>query len=139
MEMTALIKALETIKKPNQVISVFSDSSYLIECFRKKWYLQWENNGWKTSKKTDVENRDLWERLFKLVQRHSISFYRVKGHVNLQNANTNIEKHYRRFLEWNGNQFTEEDFLAIIEKNNRADTLANKGVDSMKSLASQQF
>ena len=137
MEMTALIKALETIKKSNQVISVFSDSAYLVECFRKKWYINWENNGWKTSKKTNVENRDLWEHLFRLIQGHSISFYRVKGHVNLNNLNTDIEKHYQNFRKWNGDQFTKEDFLTITEKNNMADALANKGVDSMKNTASQ--
>ncbi len=131
MEMTALIKALEAINKANQKIEVYSDSSYLVECFRKKWYLKWQSNGWQSSKKTDVENRDLWERLFVLVQRHQVSFFRVKGHVNLNNKNTNIEKLYKKFLEWNGNNFTKDDFIAITEKNNIADALANKGIASI--------
>lgn len=132
MEMTALIKALEAINKSDQAIAVFSDSSYLVECFRKKWYVKWKNNGWMTTKKTEVENRDLWENLFELVSRHNIEFYRVKGHVNLENPNINTHLLYKKFLEWNGPNFTFDDFKYITYKNNRADALANKGVDSLR-------
>ena len=37
MEMTALLEAFRAIKKDGQTIQVFSDSSYLMDCFRKKW------------------------------------------------------------------------------------------------------
>ena len=47
MEMTALLEAFKAIKKDNQTIEVFSDSSYLMDCFRKKWYENWRKNGWK--------------------------------------------------------------------------------------------
>lgn len=60
MEMLALLNALKAIKKNNQKVNVFSDSSYLMNCFRERWYDNWLKNNWKTSKKTDVENRDLW-------------------------------------------------------------------------------
>ena len=63
MEMKALIEALSALKKDDQMIEVFSDSSYLMECFRKKWYEAWRKNGWKTSKKTPVENQELWQEL----------------------------------------------------------------------------
>ena len=82
MEMTALIEALSALKKDGLSIDVFSDSSYLMECFRKKWYLSWRKNGWKTAKKTPVENQELWRRLLELTEKHDIRFYRVKGHVN---------------------------------------------------------
>ena len=41
MEMTALIEALSALKKTDQQIEVFSDSAYLMDCFRKKWYISW--------------------------------------------------------------------------------------------------
>ena len=58
MEMTALLEALRAVKKENQEIHVFSDSSYLMDCFRKKWYASWQKNGWKTAGKKPVENQD---------------------------------------------------------------------------------
>lgn len=132
MEMTALLKALACLKKDGQVIRVFSDSSYVMDCFRKKWYVNWRKNNWKTAKKTEVENRDLWEQLLELTERHQISFYRVKGHVSLSSKSTNFEKLYQKFVEWNGASFTMEDFLYVTEKNNRADELANLGVDQFR-------
>ena len=60
MEMTALLKALEAVKLEGQKIWVFSDSAYLMDCFRKKWYENWQKNGWKTAGKKAVENQDLW-------------------------------------------------------------------------------
>ncbi len=132
MEMKALLNALKVIKKPGQIISVFSDSSYLVNCFREKWYIKWQKNGWKTTKNTEVENRDLWEELFQLIGRHDITFYRVKGHVNINSSRTNTDALYNKFLEWNGPDFTKEDFILITEKNNRADALANKGICSLE-------
>lgn len=129
MEMLALINGLRAITKTGQTIRVFSDSSYLMNCFREKWYENWLKNNWKTSKKTDVENRDLWEELLSLIKGHDISFYRVKGHVNLNSKSTNTDALYNKFVEWNGKDFTKEDFLYITKMNNRADELANKGVD----------
>ena len=132
MEMMALIRALQALKKDEQVIKVFSDSSYLMNCFREKWYIGWQKNNWKTSKKTPVENQDLWQALLSLTEKHSISFYRVKGHVNLASSNTNTDKLYSKFTEWNGSQFSYEDFVYITEKNNRADALANLGMDEIR-------
>jgi ribonuclease HI len=82
-EMMALIGAFENLTKDGLRIRVFSDSSYLMECFRKKWYVKWRNNGWLTAKKEPVENRDLWEKLLSFAERHDVSFYRVKGHLSL--------------------------------------------------------
>jgi ribonuclease HI len=136
MEMTALLNALKAINKKEQIISVFSDSSYLMNCFREKWYEKWYRNNWQTAKKTEVENRDLWESLLEIIQQHNISFYRVKGHVNLKSPKTNVNMLYEKFIEWNGSDFSMEDFLSITEKNNRADALANLGIDELKENAS---
>lgn len=132
MEMTALLEAFKAIKKENQTIHVFSDSSYLMDCFRKKWYVGWQKNGWKTAGKKPVENQDLWRQLLPFIDRHRISFFRVKGHVNLSSKNTDFDKLYEKFTEWNGAGFSYEDFLYVTEKNNRADELANMGIDLLR-------
>ncbi len=134
MEMQALIAALEAIKRDNQNIRVFSDSSYLVECFRKGWYKEWRSNGWKTKARKPVENQDLWEKLLAHLDNHSITFYRVKGHVNLNSKSIDPSKLYQQFLDWNGPYFSYEEFVYIVEKNNRADLLANKGVDELRKF-----
>lgn len=132
MEMLALIAALEAVNKDNQNIRVFSDSSYLMECFRKGWYKEWRTNGWKTKARKPVENQDLWERLLVHLERHSIDFYRVKGHVNLNSKAIDPSLVYQQFLDWNGSTFTYEEFKYITEKNHRADLLANIGIDELR-------
>lgn len=126
MEMTALLKAFEAIKNDGQIIWVFSDSSYLMNCFRDKWYVKWMKNGWKNSAKKDVENRDIWEKLIPYLDRHTISFFRVKGHVNLKSKSVDKEKLFETFKEWNGPDFSMEDFMHVTQMNNLADELANK-------------
>ncbi len=131
MEMMALLKALQALKKKNLPLRVFSDSSYLVECFRKKWYTNWLKNGWKTSAKQPVENRDLWESLLPFLHNHTIDFYRVKGHLNLDHPNTDKQHHFAKFQEWNGTEFSFDDFSYIVKKNHRADALANLGMDTL--------
>jgi len=132
MEMTALLEALRAIKRDDQKVQVFSDSSYLMDCFRKKWYVNWQSNGWKNAQKKPVENQDLWKELLPFLDRHNIEFFRVKGHVNLNSENLNIMKLYEKFCLWNGGGFSLDEFRYITEKNNRADELANKGIDELR-------
>lgn len=132
MEMTALLEAFRALKKDGQTIEVFSDSSYLMDCFRKKWYVNWQKNGWKNAKKQPVENKDLWVELLPYLDKHSISFFRVKGHVNLASKVTNFDALYQKFVEWNGARFSFEDFKYVTEMNNLADELANKGIDALR-------
>ena len=126
MEMTALLKAFEAIKLEGQNIWVFSDSSYLMNCFRDKWYVKWQKNGWKNSGKKDVENKDLWQALLPYLDRHEIRFFRVKGHVNPDSSSTNMDQLYEKFIEWNGAGFTPAQFDYITRMNIRADELANQ-------------
>lgn len=133
MELTAVIEALKELKRDGLNIEIFTDSSYIANCFREKWYVNWEKNNWKTTKKTAVENRTLWEELLALVRKHaSVTFFRVKGHVNIDNPSTNVDAHYEKFIQRNGNRFTLEDFKYITEMNNLADALANKGIDELR-------
>lgn len=81
MELTAAIRALEALKQPCQV-RLYSDSAYLINAFNQKWLDRWQKNGWKTSKGSPVENRDLWESLLALDTQHDVKWIKVKGHAD---------------------------------------------------------
>lgn len=81
MEMQAAIEGLKAVSSPS-VIDLYSDSAYLVNCFRDKWYLKWQKNGWINSKGNPVENKDLWEELINLYQHHNVTFCKVKGHAD---------------------------------------------------------
>ncbi|MCQ2550976.1 MAG: ribonuclease HI [Clostridia bacterium] len=132
MELTAVIEAFKALNRENLTIEVFSDSSYVMNCFREKWYESWEKNGWKNSQKKDVENQDLWKELLQLVRKHSVTFYRVKGHVNLNSKTLDLDKLYQKFLEWNTSKFSYEDFKYVTTMNNRADELCNIAMDEIR-------
>lgn len=80
MELTACIKALEQIRSGGYDIDIYTDSAYLTNCMLQKWYLNWQKNGWKNSKKEPVENRDLWEQLITYLSLHNIAFHKVSAH-----------------------------------------------------------
>lgn len=129
MEMTALLRAFEAVKKDGQDIEVFCDSSYLINCFRERWYEKWQRNGWRTAGKKDVVNRDLWEKLLPYIERHTAQFFLVKGHVDPDWPETRLRAAYAKFCESNGSRFDYEFFLHINAMNDRCDELANIGAD----------
>jgi ribonuclease HI len=78
MELTAAIRALETLKVPCQVL-LYSDSRYLVNAITKGWVLRWQAKGWRRSDKP-VPNTDLWQLLLVLCQVHSVTFTWVAGH-----------------------------------------------------------
>lgn len=85
MEIMAVIAGLKAMKRTNVVVEVYSDSAYVVNCMNEKWYKKWLDNGWVTSTKTPVENRELWIELIDLVQQFPfISFHKVKGHSNCE-------------------------------------------------------
>jgi len=81
MELQAAIESLKSLKEPCSV-KLYSDSAYLVNCFQQGWYKGWIKNGWKNSKKQPVENKDQWEQLLELVNKHKVEFLKVKGHAN---------------------------------------------------------
>jgi ribonuclease HI len=84
MEITAACVALETIDE-GHLVSVYSDSSYLVNCMRRGWYKKWRENGWLNYRDEPVANRDLWERLLEATQRHQeVRWRKVKGHQKTQ-------------------------------------------------------
>lgn len=79
MELTAVLEALRALKYPCRVI-LHTDSRYLKDGITG-WIKTWKANGWKTSTKLPVKNKDLWESLDKVVQKHEITWNWVKGHA----------------------------------------------------------
>ena len=85
MEITAVLEALKLLKFECEV-EVYSDSAYVVNAFKQKWLENWQKNHWKTSSKEPVKNRELWEELYDLTQKHNTTFIKVKGHSdNLYN------------------------------------------------------
>jgi len=80
MEIKAVTEALRVLNEPCHV-KLFSDSAYVINCFRDRWYVNWRKNGWVNSKKEPVANRDLWEELLDAADRHNMEWLKVKGHA----------------------------------------------------------
>jgi len=127
MELLAVIEALKIITSTDVSIEIYSDSAYVVECFKKKWYVNWEKNGWKTSKKTPVENQDLWKSLIALVDSFSeVEFFKVKGHLDV-NKTADLNKWYKKFITQK--TISIEDYKYLVEMNHLADELANKGMD----------
>jgi ribonuclease HI len=79
MELVALINGLQALKEPCQV-EIVSDSKYLLDAFREQWLSKWKRNGWRTTSKQLVQNRDLWEELDRLLSAHKPHFRWIKGH-----------------------------------------------------------
>lgn len=79
MEMLGAIAGLEALKQPCHV-TLTTDSQYLVKGMTE-WISGWQRKGWKNSKKEEVANRDLWERLLELSQKHQIEWVWVKGHA----------------------------------------------------------
>ena len=80
MEMMAVISGLEALNQPGTV-DLYTDSQYVkngITC----WIHGWKRKGWKTKTGSDVKNRDLWERLDAVNQKHDVRWHWVKGHAN---------------------------------------------------------
>lgn len=79
MEMQAVIEAFKSLKKPC-IVRIHSDSSLIINAFRKGWIKNWQSRGWKKADKKPVENRDLWEKMLKVMEPHEVRWIKVKGH-----------------------------------------------------------
>ncbi len=96
MELTAVIRALEALKRPSQVV-IHTDSQYVQKGI-SEWIRGWKARGWLTADRKPVKNVDLWQALDALTTRHTITWRWVRGHAG------HVD-------------------------NERADALANRGVD----------
>ena len=77
MELLAVIAALESVKKEQSVITVYSDSKYVIDAVEKSWVFIWEKKSFSKKK-----NPDLWIRFLKIYRKQKVRFLWVKGHSN---------------------------------------------------------
>ncbi|MES2274789.1 MAG: ribonuclease HI [Bacteroidota bacterium] len=76
MELLAVIKGLEALKNPNQQVTIYSDSKYVIDSVEKKWLQGWVKKGFAGKK-----NKDLWLRYLEVSRIHQVKFVWVKGHA----------------------------------------------------------
>lgn len=77
MELLAVIKALEALKKDGMEIHIFTDSKYVVDSVEKGWLFGWVKKGFQGKK-----NMDLWQRFLPLYRKHKIKFHWVKGHAD---------------------------------------------------------
>jgi ribonuclease HI len=101
MELTAVIRALEALKRPTAT-QVHTDSQYVQKGINE-WIHNWKRNGWRTADKKPVKNADLWQILDGLARQHEIEWLWVKGHAGHPG-------------------------------NERADRLANRGIDELSAV-----
>lgn len=79
MELTAAIKALESLKRKVSA-DLYTDSEYVRQGMQS-WLPKWKAKSWRLSSGGEVKNRDLWERLDALCQEHDVTFHWIKGHA----------------------------------------------------------
>ncbi len=81
MELQAAIEGLKALKVPCTV-RLYSDSAYLVNALNQNWLENWKKRGWVNAARQPVSNRDLWEELDLLLQKHDVTFIKVKGHAD---------------------------------------------------------
>ena len=79
MEMTAALEALKYAKEKKKNMTVYTDSSYLINGITK-WVFGWQSKGWKTANGGDVLNQDIWKQLIDLTQIVQTDWKHLPGH-----------------------------------------------------------
>jgi ribonuclease HI len=79
MELTAVIRALEALKRPCRV-EVYTDSEYVKNGITE-WLPAWKRRGWKTADRKPVKNVDLWHALDALAALHEVRWHWVRGHA----------------------------------------------------------
>jgi ribonuclease HI len=89
MELQAVIAALETLDALNlspapERVAIHTDSQYALKGM-EEWIHTWKKSGWRTSAKSPVKNRELWQRLDELATRFPVSWVWVKGHAGNEN------------------------------------------------------
>ncbi len=82
MELIAVLEALRALGVGSEAgpVLVVSDSTYVVHCFRDGWWVNWQRNGWRNSKKQPVANADIWRPLVEVVNSGDVAFEWVKGH-----------------------------------------------------------
>jgi ribonuclease HI len=82
MELTAVIKALEALKRPVRA-KLHTDSQYVLRGITE-WLPAWQARGWRTADKKPVKNQDLWQILAPLAATHQLEWNWVRGHSGVE-------------------------------------------------------
>ncbi len=82
MELKAVVEALKVASHKDTQVAIYTDSKYVVEG-SKGWVFGWLKNGWKTKTDSDVLNKELWQALVPLLQKHDIIWHKVPGHVGI--------------------------------------------------------
>lgn len=86
MELKAVVEACKYIRKifPGDFMDfhIYSDSAYVINCKKQRWYKKWLQNGWTNSKHEPVKNKEYWEELVPFFEDNHFKFHKVKGHAD---------------------------------------------------------
>ena len=98
MELTAAIKALEYFETKKD-LTIYTDSKYVKDGI-ESWIINWKKNGWKTSTKKIVKNKELWMQLDNLINKHSVTWKWVKGHAGFE-FNEKADELARKYIESN--------------------------------------
>jgi len=77
MELMAVIAGLKALKRPGQIITVYSDSQYVVKAVKEGWLKNWIKINFKGKK-----NKDLWILYSQLAAHHKLTFVWVKGHAD---------------------------------------------------------
>ncbi|HWM18556.1 MAG TPA: ribonuclease H [Ilumatobacteraceae bacterium] len=80
MELLAALQALRAFESSGEIVRIVSDSTYVVNCFRQKWWVRWEANGYRNSNKQPVANADLWKPLVEFERTGRVEWGWVKGH-----------------------------------------------------------
>lgn len=78
MELLATIVGLEALKNPNEDVTIYSDSKYVVDAVEKKWVFNWVQKGFKGKK-----NEDLWRRFLMVYKQHRVKLVWIKGHAQI--------------------------------------------------------
>lgn len=93
MEVYAAIAGLSALKE-TCAVNLYSDSAYLVNAVEQHWLDNWRRNSWRTADKKAVKNQDLWQALSELLNKHCVTFIKVKGHAD--NEYNNLCDKYAR-------------------------------------------
>jgi len=81
MELLAIIKGLSMLKEPCDIM-VHTDSAYVVNAYHSHWIDNWKAKNWTRGKAGPLKNAELWQELDQLVNKHQVTFVKVKGHAN---------------------------------------------------------
>ncbi|MEK7227631.1 MAG: ribonuclease HI [Patescibacteria group bacterium] len=82
MELTAVIKALESVDGNGDEITLYTDSEYVMKGITL-WIKNWQKKGWKTAGKKAVLNQDLWQELLMVTEEKQVKWKYVAGHTGI--------------------------------------------------------